>query len=285
MALNAGKHAQVIEDTLEQIEAGVFDNIKALENRVAELVNTGVLPQDLRSNIENAYREYAREIAQETGALGNISSDVNEQMDSDTSDEDSVAESALLEQSANTVEQTVNSGVEDMMTTLVMAGAVGAGTQALVDAARGRISGVFMESSDPLVRRTQRKLRRLQKAGAPAEEIREAARVIKERLTGVNVTASLRDLTSKSVSDTVMKFDGAYMAGKAKRAGVERWRYDGGIVKESREWCRIHEGQVYTQEEIEDLWTDGWAGKEEGDPFVVRGGYNCRHFWVPVEED
>ena len=22
----------------------------------------------------------------------------------------------------------------------------------------------------------------------------------------------------------------------------------------------------------------------QADPFVVRGGYNCRHYWVPVEE-
>jgi hypothetical protein len=45
------------------------------------------------------------------------------------------------------------------------------------------------------------------------------------------------------------------------------------------------EGEVLDEETIYSIWDDDWQGKEPGDPFVVRGGYNCRHFWVPVEED
>ena len=280
------KHNKVIEDTIQQIQDGVFDNLKALENRIAEIVATGVPAQNLRPQIESAYREYATSVGASTQPLSNISADTNAQTTMPDTPDDGVAETALIQQSAKTVSDVVNTGVEDMMSTLVLAGAAGATTQVLVDSARGRISGVFMESSDPLVRKTQRQLRKLIKSdSATPDEVRGAVKNIRERLTGVNTTASLRDLTAKSVQDTVMKFDGAYTAGKAKRAGVKRWRYDGGVVAETREWCREHTGETYTEEEIYDLWDSGWSGKEEGDPFVVRGGYNCRHFWVPVEDD
>lgn len=285
MALDAKKHASLIQSVTADIQAGVFDNLKALENRVADLVATGQLPENLRPQIEQAYAEYSQAIAGETSALSEISADVNAGTDMPDTGEDAQAERVLLNQSSRTVREVVGAGVEDMMTTLVLAGAAGATTQALVNAARGRVSGIFMESDDRLVRRTQSQLRRLQAAGAEPEEIRKAVRVIRERLTGINVTASLRDLTSKTVQDTVMKFDGAYTAGKAKRAGVKRWRYDGGSTAESRDWCLAHVGNTYTEEEIYNLWTDDWSGKEPGDPFVVRGGYNCQHFWVPVEDE
>ena len=275
------QHAQVIEDTIQDIELGVFDNIKALENRIADLVAQGADPQTLRPQITQAFEQYSAGVADAVQPLRNVSQDIGT-----TTTEDEAAEGALLNQAATDVSQTVNAGVEDVMSTLVLAGAAGATTGALVNSARGRISGIFMESDDAVVRREQRKLQRLLRtAGANKEEIDQAKRVIRDRLTGVNVSASVRDLTSKKVQDTVMKFDGAYTAGQAKRKGVQRWRYAGGVIGETRPWCEEHTGQTYTTEEIEDLWASGWAGKEPGDPFVVRGGYNCRHFWVPVEED
>lgn len=280
------QHTKVIEDTIKEIEAGVFDNLKALENRIAEIVATGVDAQNLRPQIESAYKEYASSVGSSTQPLKNISADTNAQTTMPDTPEDGVAETALLQQSAKSVSDVVNTGVEDMMSTLVLAGAVGATTQALVNSARGRISGVFMESTDSTVRKTQRQLQRLlDKGDANPDEIRGAVKRIRERLTGVNTTASLRDLTAKTVQDTVMKFDGAYTTGKAKRAGIKRFRYDGGVIAETREWCREHTGETYTEDEIYALWeTSSWAGQEPGDPFVVRGGYNCRHFWVPVEE-
>jgi hypothetical protein len=40
---------------------------------------------------------------------------------------------------------------------------------------------------------------------------------------------------------------------------------------------------VLTEEEIRDIWAnETWAGKAQGDPFVVRGGYNCRHSFQPI---
>lgn len=68
-----------------------------------------------------------------------------------------------------------------------------------------------------------------------------------------------------------------------KNGSIDRWKYVGGIIGTTRDWCRQHNGQTLTKKEIEAWRNFTWAGKKEGDPFVVRGGWNCRHHWMPVE--
>jgi len=66
------------------------------------------------------------------------------------------------------------------------------------------------------------------------------------------------------------------LAGKGQR----RFKYAGGLIPTSRPFCSAHDGGIYTDNEIASIWTGTWEGKAPGDPFVVRGGYNCRHFFV-----
>lgn len=96
------------------------------------------------------------------------------------------------------------------------------------------------------------------------------------------IESSARRLTT-DFGDRLMGFDSAFKRNRGQRLGVERWRYEGGTIATSREFCRQHDGRVYTNEEIQSIWSGSWGGKEPGDPFVVRGGYNCRHRWTPVE--
>lgn len=64
-----------------------------------------------------------------------------------------------------------------------------------------------------------------------------------------------------------------------------RFKYAGSLIKDSRDFCSNRVGKIYTREEI-DSWRDvKWQGKKAGDPFVVRGGWNCRHRWLPVFEE
>jgi len=68
----------------------------------------------------------------------------------------------------------------------------------------------------------------------------------------------------------------------AEQRGIKRFRYAGTLVRDTREWCRRHLGKVLTLDEIR-AWRDkDWAGKKPGDPFITRGGWNCRHRWMPV---
>lgn len=281
------KHERVLTDTLADIKAGVFDDIKALENKIAELVLSGIPANQIRDPLTAAFQDTATVVKENAKAVTNISQDVQAQSSIPASSEDALAEQALANQTETTIAKTVETQIENVMETIVLGAAAGTATDLIARQVRGRISGVYMESGDPEVRRVQRQLKKLIGAKeVDASAIATATRVIRDRLTGVNTTASLRDLTSKTVEATVMKFDGAFIAGKAERAGIERFEYAGGSIETSRPFCMDLDGETMTKDEIYELWdSSDWAGKEPGDPFIVRGGYNCRHFWIPVEED
>ena len=115
--------------------------------------------------------------------------------------------------------------------------------------------------------------------------------------TGILTAATLRSLRgtriaivkriTQTVENTARQFDGALTVLRGRNAGKEiRYRYAGGIIAESRDFCRQMDGRVLTETEIRRIWSSQtWGGKRPGDPFVTRGGYNCRHSFVPVAED
>ena len=285
MAVSGRKHEKVIDNTLADIKAGVFDDLKALENKIAELVGSGIPLAAIRGPLTQAFNTTAQVVKQNAKQVTNISKDFLEQTSIPGTPEDSVAERALADQTESTIATTVDSQIENVMETIVLGTAAGLAVDVIAKQVRGRISGVFMDSSDPIVRAAQRELKKLIKTGSAEKgAVAGATRVIRDRLLGINTTASLRDLTNKTVESAVMKFDGAFIAGKAARAGIEKFEYAGGTVETTRPFCADLDGSTLTREEIDDIWAGSWAGKEDGDPMIVRGGYNCRHFFIPVED-
>lgn len=87
------------------------------------------------------------------------------------------------------------------------------------------------------------------------------------------------------LTTSAMQFDTVVTRLRSNQQGVKRYQYVGGVIDTTRPFCEQLDGGIYTEEEIQDIWRDEWSGKAPGDPFVVRGGYNCRHFWVPVEDE
>ena len=284
MALTGKQRDKLIQDTTKKINRGIYDNIKSLEHAVADIVNQGADPLAIRPQVVAAFEQHA----QETKKAVEVTEIAEKQIIGDKTVEDDKAIQALTEQTKETIAVGLASGAEEVMKTIVISGAAGLATQEIVKQVRGRISGVFMDTSNPEVRKAQTALKRatitLTKSATPAE-IAQLKRVIKDRVTGVNVTSSVRDLTSKNVQDAVMQFDGAFMKGQFDRKEIKYFRYEGGLIDTSREFCSIHQGEVYSEDEIYNIWMSGdWAGKIPGDPFIVRGGYNCNHFWVPVDD-
>jgi len=69
----------------------------------------------------------------------------------------------------------------------------------------------------------------------------------------------------------------------SKKENIKKWRYVGPTDSVTRQWCKDHVDKVLTEKEIQDWNNSTWAGKKEGDPFITRGGWNCRHHWEPVK--
>lgn len=81
-----------------------------------------------------------------------------------------------------------------------------------------------------------------------------------------------------------MEVDAVVQRTKAQEAGIEKFKYVGSTVRDSRKWCVQHVGKVFTLKEIQEWESQNWAGKKAGDPFVVRGGWNCMHHFRAIIE-
>jgi hypothetical protein len=287
LAFNTKKHDKVLQRTLDEIQSGVFDTVKSLENEIAELVAQGLPVEVVRPQIMAAFTRYSDSVRSVAKPLVNISADYMEQSRFAVDAQDLVAQNTILSQSEATLETTMSGMNEEVVSTVVLGTVAGLGTAALANQVRGRISGIQMESTDPDVRREQRKLRKMMKQGATAAELAVVTAAIKRKLPGnVNTSASLATRMSTASESVVGSFDGTFAKARATRLGIERFRYEGGIIETSRPFCRGMLGREMTRDDIQSLWgSDSWAGKEPGDPFVVRGGYNCLHYWVPIENE
>lgn len=97
---------------------------------------------------------------------------------------------------------------------------------------------------------------------------------------------NLNRYATQIVQDSLMGFDGQFAKFRADELGLTSYVYYGSLVRDSREFCIENANKIFTEEEIRQKWeNETWQGKAQGDPFVVRGGYNCRHHFQPVNPD
>lgn len=146
----------------------------------------------------------------------------------------------------------------------------------MVKTIRQTINGVYQQSDQIEIQ----KLVDIAKNGTAAQ----AAAAI-EKLHTVyaadKVGNNMRRYASQMAQDALMQFDASINVNAGIEAGATSWLYYGDVIRDSREFCREHAGNSYTLEEIQQVWSGDWKGKASGDPFIVRGGYNCRHHWRP----
>lgn len=142
---------------------------------------------------------------------------------------------------------------------------------------RQTINGVYIQSDQAEIRR----LVDIANAGGEAGE--EAVRKLHSTYAADRVGNNMRKYATQMAQDSVMQFDASINVAAGKEVGATKWKYYGSVIRDSRKWCKDHAGKTYTEDEIREMWANNaWAGKAPGDPFIVRGGYNCRHHWRPV---
>lgn len=93
---------------------------------------------------------------------------------------------------------------------------------------------------------------------------------------------NMRKYSKQMIQDSLMQFDASVNAAVAREIGATKFKYYGSVIRDSRPFCAEHAGNTYTIEEIQEIWSGDWKGKAAGDPFIVRGGYNCRHHFRPI---
>ena len=151
---------------------------------------------------------------------------------------------------------------------------------------RGHINGVYQTSNVVEINElvdfiNQNKFDETMKA-----EIEEAVRKLHTQYASDRAGNNLRRYASQIAHDSVMQFHGQFTVAKAKQSGLKHFRYTGTLVRDSRPFCRNMLNKTLTEKEIRNIWNnEGWGGKSPGDPFIVRGGYRCRHTWIPTNPE
>lgn len=140
---------------------------------------------------------------------------------------------------------------------------------------RQKINGVYAQADQVEI---QRLVDIANAGGAGAEN---AIKELKTVYAADKVGNNMRRYATQMVHDSLMQFDASIVVQAGKETGADKWKYYGSVIRDSRPFCKLHAGNVYTEEKIREIWQGDWAGKAPGDPFIVRGGYNCRHHFRP----
>lgn len=154
----------------------------------------------------------------------------------------------------------------------------------MVSNIKSHINGVYKSSNTREINELVDFINENKFDSAKKAQVEDAVRKLHTQYASDRAGNNLRRYASQIAHDSVMQFHGQFTVAKAKEAGLEHFTYTGTLVRDSREFCVNMLNKTLTEEQIRDMWnTRSWQGKSTGDPFIVRGGYRCRHTWIPTD--
>lgn len=112
------------------------------------------------------------------------------------------------------------------------------------------------------------------------------------------VEGRLDRYTRQIASDLFAITDRSYNNQVSAELGIEFYRYTGGLIEDTREFCKSRNGNYYHRAEVESWvtgdgdnqgnptprvnWPGQYRGTNTGNIFNYCGGYNCKHTLMPV---
>ena len=142
---------------------------------------------------------------------------------------------------------------------------------------RQKINGVYIQSDQVEIQRL------VDIANAGGEAAEDAVRQLHQVYAADRAGRNMRRYARQMATDAANQYNASLNVSAGQRVGATKWKYFGSLIRDSRQFCEDNVNKEFTEDEIREIWsTQDWAGKAPGDPFVVRGGYNCRHHWRPV---
>jgi hypothetical protein len=286
------QHAQTLEKLGDLHEKRMIDALAVLEDRIAKLAASAPLQDGKLFDLEWA-------IAARRDILKVMTEEYLNTANRNVSDYKQAAESAtkmisrytdfvgLSPEVIGSLQRVSFQGFEDIAGTFLneLSGEIyqntltGRTIDESIKAIRQKINGVYAQSDQAEVA----KLVNIANAGGADAD--EAIKKLHSVYAADKLGNNMRRYATQMVHDSLMQFDASVNVTAGKETGAEHWKYYGSTVQDSREFCREHAGKVYTENEIDEIWKGNWSGKAAGNPFIVRGGYNCRHHWRPYYKD
>ena len=151
---------------------------------------------------------------------------------------------------------------------------------------RSHINGVYQKSNQREINELVDYINENKFIAKNKSKVEDAITKLRTQYAADRAGENLRKYAGQIAHDSVMQFHGQFTVKKAKDSGLEHFTYTGTLVRDSRPFCRKMVNKTLTEKQIRDRWnSQSWAGKSSGDPFIVRGGYRCRHTWIPTNPD
>lgn len=282
-------HKKILDDIMDDFDQMFESSSKVLENKITKrILATTTVDEllELRLDIDKDFQEIilasVREFMPE---LDTVARDTISNTPGEVTPTDNRVAAELKAQVYERLKEEVNTAKSNVHTEIVVGALGGYALTQVAQNASHAINGFFITSSSVEITKLQNKIKRLKVASEnKSEEINSLMRDLRKQFQNVSVGGGMFQRVSAEAHDSVMDFDGVFTIHRARQAGLKRFKYSGTLIKNSRQFCVEHVGETYTEEEIRRIWSSqSWSGKRAGDPFVVRGGEKCRHFFIPVE--
>ena len=288
------EHQKLLSDSLKQLETRVIQSVSELPIRDGALFNTR-LAIEIRPKLQQAieelylakvqtfikdYDKVAGTIVATYGKLP-IPLEFKQMTEADLVTIQQLKKIAFSQFQNLATEFTNTLAQEVYQSTLV-----GKPFSEVVDTIRSKINGIYQQADD---RKRQELVNfaqdQIAKGKTNTEDFKTAVDELKQTYGSTVTGNNLYSYSSQIVGDALMGFDGQFAKFRADELGLTSFIYYGSIIRDSRDFCVEHANKVFTEEEARALWQSDWQGKSGSDPFLDRGGYNCRHHWQPTSTD
>jgi len=155
----------------------------------------------------------------------------------------------------------------------------------MVQNIRGAVNGVYRRSNEAAINRLVDIVEENRYSDDPIskKKFEDARKILHSKYASDIRGENMRKYASQIAHDSIMQFDGQFTKYKGEEAGITSFKYTGTNIITTREFCRTYLNEVRTEEEWRDIFTGNWKGKSGSDPFINRGGYRCRHSFVPYD--
>lgn len=109
---------------------------------------------------------------------------------------------------------------------------------------------------------------------------------VKDYIVGNENEGKLMHYVKQITRDALNNYSRAYQSTVGNALGLEFYQYVGGLMPESRDFCRDRAGGYFHYKEIESWANLEWKGKRpdttESSIFIYAGGFSCQHQVMPV---
>ena len=181
---------------------------------------------------------------------------------------------------------------------------IGSDPVELEEELRRTINGIYASAKDSEVnelvksiKRDEVRLRKLDKRTVQVKALKNKLdkniQTLQSKFARDRAGENMKRYAGQILNDSLREFDATLNLAKSNDAGLTHVVYQGSNIPTTRDFCRLvrsgaydkRKGGLFTIDEVRKLWRRNWKGKKPGDPFIVRGGYNCRHQWSFVNPD